>query len=114
MANKFMDSIAIVTENRINQLNGLEGTILKNILDKQKYERCCGDATVKELTKWNETLPNNFIVHGFQYNADIEAIVRGWSIRYGSCCNYSGTHDLDKLTVKDFNNLVRMVFKEQH
>lgn len=86
-------------------------SVLKGLYEKYLSLNGVWGAKIKELKSWGGFVPENAFglsecgVKG----RDAEAVVRGLSVTYPELISYRGTHDLDYVSIKDFNKLVRIV-----
>lgn len=87
-------------------------SVLKKIYDKYLSLNDMWGAKIKELKKWGGFIPENAFGLsdcGVKGDVDAEPIVRGLAVRYPELISYRGTHDLDYVSIKDFNKLVRIL-----
>ena len=102
-----MTRVTQVTENRIKKLvkdNRPYGEQLEYILNTYKGTRGCYGATITEMKKWNIELDNDF-----QIRLTICNTIRGMGVKFSELMNTAETHDMSHVTIKDFNELVKMI-----
>lgn len=111
-----MKTITQVTEKRINEMLNSEddtkwvyGKVLEVILRKIKMS-CGYIGTIKELKFYGEKLPNTTGLNIDDFPEEYVDVCRGMSVNFNEYINTITCLDIQALTLKNFNELVKACY----
>lgn len=105
-----MKFITTTTETMIKKMVASESRFhreLNDLLDAMKSRIGCYGATIKEMKKWGIRIDNRN-----QFKPYITNGIRGLGAVYQDLVIVAETHDLEHVTVRDFNKLVKLIYNQ--